>query len=559
MLSLPGATAAAAVAMMFLRARKWQQLLPSPPESSGSGSSAEAPPGIPGATSANGSGGGSTEAPGCGGCWHVYAATALMEHQWAQDPNIARNIFEKGLEDVRLFRNADYVLEYHRFLKGLGDLENGRALFERVLSEKCHRTNGRLWRHYVQFESEVGELPAALAVQKRAREALSGGGAYSNVSLAVTRHKFLDILPVTPDQAVHLAAALAPPALLTSSLSRSVTSTSFLEPLLLASAAASTPHPIPSNLPPGAAPSSGPSVYLGSGDIARIRPHNFPPAVEGLLRELPPATLHDGPTADVEKVIEGLLAMDLSPAAVLAACLEFEQGRTMGASAGPPDPVGQGPKASIGMDEFEFGAGNGGGGFPGGPSPPPQFGFAPPQPPSFSINPPTATGGAPVPLRRPPTAGTPAVPRPRPSPSPLPGRTPPTTLPRTSAPAADVPPEHAQQVMYPPEHAQQQQQQQAAAGPFGGHPPPPGPHPHHPSTAQPQGGFGFEHHGRPPLEPPGGPKRRHPELDQGHHHQPGGPPGEEEQHNDLEHYGPGPTQDMYRNRLKQRNRPGLDG
>ncbi|MEW5309146.1 MAG: hypothetical protein WDW38_001053 [Sanguina aurantia] len=545
MLSLPGATVAAAVAMMFLRARKWQQLLPSPPESSGSGSSAEAPPGIPGATSANGSGGGSTEAPGCGGCWHVYAATALMEHQWAQDPNIARNIFEKGLEDVRLFRNADYVLEYHRFLKGLGDLENGRALFERVLSEKCHRTNGRLWRHYVQFESEVGELPAALAVQKRAREALSGGGAYSNVSLAVTRHKFLDILPVTPDQAVHLAAALAPPALLTSSLSRSVTSTSFLEPLLLASAAASTPHPIPSNLPPGAAPSSGPSVYLGSGDIARIRPHNFPPAVEGLLRELPPATLHDGPTADVEKVIEGLLAMDLSPAAVLAACLEFEQGRTMGASAGPPDPVGQGPKASIVRLR---------------PTPAAQLQHQPP---------PTATGGPPFPFDGPPPPGPQQFHAPGPPPPPFQGGPPPPHFPGPQPPQQMYPPEHAQQVMYPPEHAQQQQQQQAAAGPFGGHPPPPGPHPHHPSTAQPQGGFGFEHHGRPPLEPPGGPKRRHPELDQGHHHQPaqppmhatcaGGPPGEEEQHNDLEHYGPGPTQDMYRNRLKQRNRPGLDG
>lgn len=108
---------------MFLRARKWQQLLPSPPESNGGpGNSAEAPTGItisnPNSANSSGSSGSSSEAPGCGGCWHVYAATALMEHQWAQDPNIARNIFEKGLEDVRLFRNADYVLEYHKFLKG---------------------------------------------------------------------------------------------------------------------------------------------------------------------------------------------------------------------------------------------------------------------------------------------------------------------------------------------------------------------------------------------------------------------------------------------------------
>lgn len=50
--------------------------------------------------------------------WHVYVAAALMEWRAARERDVARRIFEKGLEVPEFGTTAEYVLAYARFLTG---------------------------------------------------------------------------------------------------------------------------------------------------------------------------------------------------------------------------------------------------------------------------------------------------------------------------------------------------------------------------------------------------------------------------------------------------------
>jgi hypothetical protein len=54
----------------------------------------------------------------------------------------------------------------------VGDVDNARALFERVLTEDANRKSVLLWERYLAFEFEMGDLQSALRLEKRARCAL---------------------------------------------------------------------------------------------------------------------------------------------------------------------------------------------------------------------------------------------------------------------------------------------------------------------------------------------------------------------------------------------------
>jgi cleavage stimulation factor subunit 3 len=51
----------------------------------------------------------------------------------------------------------------------VGDVDNARALFERVLTEDANRKSVLLWERYLAFEFEMGDLQSALRLEKRAR------------------------------------------------------------------------------------------------------------------------------------------------------------------------------------------------------------------------------------------------------------------------------------------------------------------------------------------------------------------------------------------------------
>jgi hypothetical protein len=94
----------------------------------------------------------------------------------------------------------------------IGDIDNARALYERVLIEDTNRKSTKLWEHYLAFEFEMGDLQTALRLEKRAREALgeapgapAGGGASArNIQLLLLRYQFNESLPCPPGQRVYL-------------------------------------------------------------------------------------------------------------------------------------------------------------------------------------------------------------------------------------------------------------------------------------------------------------------------------------------------------------------
>lgn len=56
------------------------------------------------------------KAPRCP--WQVFVASALMEWRHTREKDVARKIFEKGLEVVEFATVPDYVLAYAAFLCG---------------------------------------------------------------------------------------------------------------------------------------------------------------------------------------------------------------------------------------------------------------------------------------------------------------------------------------------------------------------------------------------------------------------------------------------------------
>jgi hypothetical protein len=57
------------------------------------------------------------KAPGCP--WQVYVASALMEWRHARERDVARKIFEKGLEVAEFATTPEYILAYADFLCGV--------------------------------------------------------------------------------------------------------------------------------------------------------------------------------------------------------------------------------------------------------------------------------------------------------------------------------------------------------------------------------------------------------------------------------------------------------
>lgn len=70
----------------------------------------------------------------------------------------------------------------------VGDVDNTRALFERVLTEEANRKSVLLWERYLQFEFEMGDLQSALRLEKRARW-VPAAGSFLSCQLKGLQHK----------------------------------------------------------------------------------------------------------------------------------------------------------------------------------------------------------------------------------------------------------------------------------------------------------------------------------------------------------------------------------
>ena len=110
-------------------------------------------------------------------------------------------MYELGL---RTFLNTPgYVLEYAKFLIGVGDFGNARSLFERALTETADEETGPLWEAYIAFEAECGGFSTVASLQARRREVLQEAAtedALDAMHTALMRYKFLDLYPGHVDQ-----------------------------------------------------------------------------------------------------------------------------------------------------------------------------------------------------------------------------------------------------------------------------------------------------------------------------------------------------------------------
>lgn len=151
--------------------------------------------------------------------WEAFVAAALLEWRHEHKDQISRNILELGLKQY--LTEPSYILEYSKFLLGLGDVANARALFERALAAVQPVSAGIIWDAYLALEYEVGSIDAVSALEARRKDSLlacrtepgqEGGPSseFDAIKRSVLKHTFLDLWPATTHQKVHIEALVYP-------------------------------------------------------------------------------------------------------------------------------------------------------------------------------------------------------------------------------------------------------------------------------------------------------------------------------------------------------------
>ncbi|KAL2920081.1 hypothetical protein HK105_200147 [Polyrhizophydium stewartii] len=153
--------------------------------------------------------------------YHVYVASALMEYHLNKDPEVAGKIFELGMRTFSNPEQADasgYVLHYIDFLIGLNDDNNTRALFERALAMLPPDRANSVFRKYVTYEMQFGDLSMLKKAEKRYEEAYPDASSNSveSVIRVADRWRYFDINYIAEHElgipALRTVARVAPPA-----------------------------------------------------------------------------------------------------------------------------------------------------------------------------------------------------------------------------------------------------------------------------------------------------------------------------------------------------------
>ncbi|ODQ65756.1 Suf-domain-containing protein [Nadsonia fulvescens var. elongata DSM 6958] len=95
----------------------------------------------------------------------IYSASAYLEYHNNKDAGIASKIFEIGLK--RFLLEPDYVIQYFNFLILVNDDVNARALFEKSVDKMEPEQAKPLYKHFIKYESDYGELSALSKLEDR--------------------------------------------------------------------------------------------------------------------------------------------------------------------------------------------------------------------------------------------------------------------------------------------------------------------------------------------------------------------------------------------------------
>ncbi|XP_046843995.1 cleavage stimulation factor subunit 3-like [Xenia sp. Carnegie-2017] len=128
-------------------------------------------------------------------CYHVFVAAALMEYYITKDKVVSMKIFELGLK--KFANEAKYILAYLEFLIHLNDDNNTRVLFERVLSNLPQEKSREIFKKFLDFEANSGDLASYLKVEKRKLSLFKEELESRETTLLVDRYRYLDLYPCT--------------------------------------------------------------------------------------------------------------------------------------------------------------------------------------------------------------------------------------------------------------------------------------------------------------------------------------------------------------------------
>jgi len=136
--------------------------------------------------------------------YHVFVAFALDEYYdktSGYDDNyrkgVAKKVFDFGLE--KHISEPAFISEYMRFLEQLGDKNDMRVVFEKVLAKGAipREKATEIWNQFYQFEIANGDLSAVEKIEKRREEFEESKPVVKKI---VTRFKFMDLWPVSTEE-----------------------------------------------------------------------------------------------------------------------------------------------------------------------------------------------------------------------------------------------------------------------------------------------------------------------------------------------------------------------
>ncbi|KIY44838.1 TPR-like protein [Fistulina hepatica ATCC 64428] len=112
--------------------------------------------------------------------WEVYEAAALMEYHCSSESVVASRIFESGLK--KFSDDTDYIVRYLGFLISINDVNNARALFERVITNFEPERARVLWERWGRYVYQYDDLESAQKFEKRMAEVYPGGDCSNSFS-----------------------------------------------------------------------------------------------------------------------------------------------------------------------------------------------------------------------------------------------------------------------------------------------------------------------------------------------------------------------------------------
>uniref|UniRef100_A0A6A7G8I8 Cleavage stimulation factor subunit 77 n=1 Tax=Hirondellea gigas TaxID=1518452 RepID=A0A6A7G8I8_9CRUS len=124
--------------------------------------------------------------------YHIYIAAAMLEYFQNDEPKVALKILKLGLP--LFIQNSQFVLHYLDFLTHRNDVNNLRAVFERVLKEMDPKNSGPIWERYIEFEQRFGDLKALKEAERRLCTAMEYPEIKKRMCL-YKRYGYLGLLP----------------------------------------------------------------------------------------------------------------------------------------------------------------------------------------------------------------------------------------------------------------------------------------------------------------------------------------------------------------------------